>query len=135
MTKQKGLSGFTRFSEWTAYATGHPIAFIGSALMVVVWAAAGPVFGFSDTWQLIANTATTIITYLMVFLIQNTQNRDSRVIHLKLNEVIRALDAAKNELLDADELDDCDLNDLKAEYKGHAKSARGDTSEASSTHG
>ena len=75
-------SQFTRFAKWTARTTGHPVAFIAAMLIIVVWAVTGPLFGFSDTWQLVINTGTTIVTFLMVFLIQNTQNRDSEVMQL-----------------------------------------------------
>lgn len=85
---------FTRFTNWCAYAVGTPLAFILSLLSVVVWAVSGPLFGFSDTWQLVINTATTVITFWLVFVIQNTQNRSDVAIHLKLDEIIRAIDDA-----------------------------------------
>ena len=82
-------SPFSRFAKWTARATGHPAAFVAAALIIVVWGVTGPIFKFSDTWQLVINTGTTIVTFLMVFLIQNTQNRDSHAVQLKLDELIR----------------------------------------------
>jgi low affinity Fe/Cu permease len=81
---------FTGFAKWTSRATGRPAAFVIAVLIILVWAVTGPVFGFSDTWQLVINTGTTIVTFLMVFLIQNTQNRDSEAVQLKLDELIRA---------------------------------------------
>jgi low affinity Fe/Cu permease len=83
-------SPFTRFARWASRATGHPATFVTAVLIIVVWALTGPIFGFSDTWQLVINTGTTIVTFLMVFLIQNTQNRDSEALQLKLDELIRA---------------------------------------------
>ena len=93
-------SPFTRFAKWTSRAAGHPATFAVAVLIILVWAATGPIFAFSDTWQLVINTGTTIITFLMVFLIQNTQNRDSAAVQLKLDELIRAINGAHNGLLD-----------------------------------
>src|SRR5512138_1604672 len=105
MQNTKPQSAFTRFARWTAHVAGQPTTF-GLALMIIVlWGLTGPVFHFSDTWQLVINTGTTIITFLMVFLIQNTQNRDSEATHLKLYELIRAVGGANNSLLDLEELD------------------------------
>src|SRR6187431_1095056 len=92
---------FRVFAKWAAWATGHPLAFVTAVGIIVVWAITGPVFGFSDTWQLVINTGTTIITFLMVFLIQNTQNRDALAVHLKLDEIISALSEADNALMHA----------------------------------
>lgn len=115
---------FTRFSSAAARASGRPMAFLLAALVVLVWLLTGPLFGFSDTWQLVINTGTTIITFLMVFLIQCTQNRDSEAMQIKLDELIRAVRGAKNELLDLEELDEAALDALRAEYELLAESAR-----------
>lgn len=109
---------------------GSPWAFAAAILIIVVWGASGPVFHFSDTWQLIINTGTTIVTFLMVFLIQNTQNRDTKVVHLKLDEIIRALAGARNDLVDLEELSDEELKRLEQEFRqlsekaSNAKEAR-----------
>lgn len=89
---------FAQVSSAAGYATGHPLAFVLSCAAVLLWAISGPLFGFSDTWQLVINTATTVVTYLLVFVIQNTQNRDSAALHLKLDEILRALPQARTEL-------------------------------------
>jgi low affinity Fe/Cu permease len=115
---------FTRFSNIAAHASGRPLAFLLAALLVVAWLVTGPLFGFSDTWQLVINTGTTIITFLMVFLIQSTQNRDSEAMQIKLDELIRAIRPAKNELLDLEELDQTALDALRAEYERLAEVAR-----------
>jgi low affinity Fe/Cu permease len=120
----KPRSAFTRFAKWTAHATGRPATFILAALVVVVWAVTGPVFGFSDTWQLVINTGTTVITFLMVFLIQSTQNRDSEAMQVKLDEIIRAIGNAKNELLDLEELEEKELDEIRETYTTMAKKAR-----------
>jgi low affinity Fe/Cu permease len=117
---------FTRFAKWTAHAAGRPGAFILACGVVIAWAATGPLFGFSDTWQLVINTGTTVITFLMVFLIQSTQNRDSEATQVKLDELIRALGRANNELLDLEELEEADLDRLRAEYLALARTARGE---------
>ncbi len=101
---------FPRFARWTARTVGHTSAFTMALLVVVVWATTGPYFGFSDTWQLVINTGTTVITFLMVFVIQQTQNRDSEAMHVKLDEVIRALRGAQNELLDIENLTEAELD-------------------------
>ena len=100
-------------TEWT----GSTAAFIVAFTVIVVWLVTGPIFHFSDTWQLVINTGTTIITFLMVFLIQNTQNRDARAMHLKLDELIRALKGARNSMVDLEELDDEELERLEKEFK------------------
>jgi low affinity Fe/Cu permease len=115
---------FTVFAKWAARATGHPLAFVLAASTIVGWAILGPLFGFSDTWQLVINTSTTIITFLMVFLIQNTQNRDTAAMHIKLDELIRAVEGAHNALLDLEEMEDSDLDTLRKDYEKLAAAAR-----------
>jgi low affinity Fe/Cu permease len=122
----RSRSWFTRFAKRTAHAAGHPATFCIAVLIIVLWAATGPLFGFSDTWQLVINTGTTIVTFLMVFLIQNTQNRDSQAIQVKLDELIRSLDRAHLALLDLEELDDKDLERICHDYRELAKQARKD---------
>ncbi len=107
---------FRKIANKTAHGVGHPWAFALAAGTVVVWGVTGPLFHFSDTWQLVINTGTTIVTFLMVFLIQNTQNRDSHAIHLKLDELIRANKYARNMLLAAEELTEEELDELQAEF-------------------
>lgn len=119
-------SAFNHFSKWTARATGHPGAFGVACLIILAWAVTGPIFHFSDTWQLVINTGTTIVTFLMVFLIQNTQNRDSTAMQVKLNELIRALQGAHNALLDLEELPQDDLDQIRASYAELAEQARKD---------
>src|SRR5215510_12493079 len=109
-------SWFTRFAKATAHAAGRPASFTWAVGIIVLWAASGPLFGFSDTWQLVINTGTTIITFLMVFLIQNTQNRDSEAIQLKLDELIRATRGAHTALLDMEELEDAELERIRQQY-------------------
>ena len=117
-------SPFSSFAKWTSRATGHPAAFMSAAAIIVVWGVTGPIFQFSDTWQLVINTGTTIITFLMVFLIQNTQNRDSHAVQLKLDELIRAVSGAHNALLDLEGLEEADLERFRARYEGLARAAR-----------
>ncbi len=119
-------SPFSRFARWTALTLGNPVAFVVAVLIIGVWAITGPLFHFSDTWQLIINTSTTIVTFLMVFLIQNTQNRDSEAIQLKLDELIRAVEGAHNGLLNIEELTEEDLTLLKVRYAKLATAARED---------
>jgi len=107
---------FRKVAGKTAHNVGSPGAFVGALTVVVVWAATGPLFHFSDTWQLVINTGTTIVTFLMVFLIQNTQNRDSYALHLKLDELIRANALARNSLMSAEDLTDAELLELHAEF-------------------
>src|SRR3982750_4087794 len=113
MTVTKSSSWFTRFAKWTARAVGQPAAFAFAVSVIIVWAISGPIFGFSDTWQLVINTGTTIVTFLIVFLIQNTQNRDSEAIQVKLDEVIRAIEGADNALLDLEEMDEKKLDEMR----------------------
>jgi low affinity Fe/Cu permease len=119
-------SWFTRFAKSTARAAGHPATFCVAVAVIVLWAVTGPLFGFSDTWQLVINTGTTIITFLMVFLIQNTQNRDSQAIQVKLDELIRSIDGAHLALLDLEELGDEDFARICRDYRDLAKQARQD---------
>src|SRR3989449_2389399 len=111
------LKLFDRFARRVSSASGHPIVFAVGVAVIVVWAISGPVFHFSDTWQLVINTGTTIITFLMVFLIQNTQNRDAKAIHLKLDELIRCNTHARNGLLALEEMSDEDLQHLQGEFE------------------
>jgi low affinity Fe/Cu permease len=115
---------FDRFAKAISRFTGHPVAFSAAAGIIVIWIVSGPIFGFSDTWQLVINTATTIVTFLMVFLIQNTQNRESSAIQLKLDELIRASGGAHNGLLDLEELSEAELEAFRAKYVHIAEAAR-----------
>ena len=108
---------FSRFASRTAQLVGHPMAFFASIVMLLIWAVCGPYFHFSDTWQLIINTGTTIITFLVVFLIQNTQNRDAKALHLKLDELIRSHSPANNDLIDIEKLSDEELDQLEKQYE------------------
>jgi low affinity Fe/Cu permease len=119
-------SPFYRFAKWTARAAGHPAAFGAALLLILGWIATGPAFAYSDTWQLVVNTATTIVTFLMVFLIQNTQNRDAEAMQLKLDELIRATQGAHNVFLDLEELTEHELDRIKARYCELARAARED---------
>jgi low affinity Fe/Cu permease len=116
-TTQSYADSFRQISKKTAEMVGTPAAFLGAVVLIVIWGCSGPFFHFSDTWQLVINTGTTIITFLMVFLIQNTQNRDSRAVHLKLDELIKALRGARNSVIDLDSLSDEQLKELEQEYK------------------
>ena len=117
-------SRFTRFAKVTAHAAGQPATFCVAVAIIVVWALTGPMFGFSDTWQLIINTGTTIVTFLMVFLIQNTQNRDSQAIQVKLDELIRSIEGAHTALLDLEELEEEELDAIRERYERLAERAR-----------
>ena len=114
---------FRVFARRSSVVLGSAWAFAGAVLVIAVWLITGPTFHFSDTWQLIINTATTIITFLMVFLIQNTQNRDAKAVHLKLDEIIRAIKGARNELVDLEELSDEDLKKLEEQFQRLRKKA------------
>ena len=127
MRPSKSTSFFTRFAKWTARATGRPAAFVSAAGIIILWAATGPLFGFSDTWQLVINTGTTIVTFLMVFLIQNTQNRDTEALQVKLDELIRVTEGAHLVLLDLEELDDRQLDRIREIYEKLARQARDDS--------
>jgi low affinity Fe/Cu permease len=126
----KSTSAFSRFAKWTARAAGRPTTFALAALIILIWGTTGPLFGFSDTWQLVINTGTTIITFLMVFLIQSTQNRDSEAMQVKLDEIIRAIGNAKNEVLDLEELEEEDLDEIRETYTEMARKAREGRSKA-----
>jgi low affinity Fe/Cu permease len=113
---------FRKLAHRTSEAAGSSWAFTLAILIIVVWAVSGPIFGFSDTWQLVINTGTTIVTFLMVFLIQNTQNRDAKALHLKLDEVIRALDGARQEIfVDLEEKSDEELKRVKQEIESECE--------------
>ncbi len=120
----KSTSWFMHFAKWTARVTGRPLTFAIAVIIILVWGLTGPLFSFSDTWQLVINTGTTIVTFLMVFLIQNTQNRDSEAIQVKLDELIRAIEGAHNALLDLEELEEKDLDRIRSGYEKLAKHAR-----------
>lgn len=120
---------FRVFARSSAAMLGSAWAFTGAVFVIVVWLITGPTFHFSDTWQLIINTATTIITFLMVFLIQNTQNRDAKAMHLKLDELIRAIKGARNKLVDLEELSDEELSKLEKQFRRLHK-----TSDVTDTH-
>ena len=124
VTTGKPKSWFTHFASRIARATGRPATFALAASVIVVWIITCPIFGFSDTWQLVINTGTTIVTFLMVFLIQNTQNRDSEAIQIKLDEVLRAIEGAHNELIDLEEMDEEQLDHIRARYEKLAETAR-----------
>jgi low affinity Fe/Cu permease len=124
MRPTKSRSWFTRLTKGTAHASGRPLTFVVAFLVIGAWAVTGPVFQFSDTWQLVINTGTTIVTFLMVFLIQSTQNRDTEAIQVKLDEIIRAIGTAQNELLDLEELEEPDLNRIRDSYRQLARDAR-----------
>ena len=124
MRPTKPKSWFTCFAQWTARAAGRPLTFGLAVAVIVVWGVSGPLFGFSDTWQLVINTGTTIVTFLMVFLIQNTQNRDSEAIQVKLDELIRVTAGAHVALLDLEELNDEEVDELRKEYQQLAAQAR-----------
>ena len=115
---------FTRFATATARWTGRPLVFVACCALVILWAVSGPLFGFSDTWQLVINTSTTIVTFLMVFIIQNSQNRDARALQVKLDELIRATRGAHNSLLDLEELEEHELQRFQARYEALARRAR-----------
>ena len=117
-------SRFGRFAKWTERVVGHPRTFVLMLLLILVWAITGPIFKFSDTWQLVINTGTTIVTFLMVFLIQNTQNRDTAAIQTKLDELIRAIEGAHNALLDLEELDESEIEHIRRDYRNLAEKAR-----------
>ena len=120
----QNASWYSNFAKSTAHFCGRPRVFTLAVGVIVVWILTGPLFAFSDTWQLVINTGTTIITFLMVFLIQNTQNRDTEAIQVKLDELIRATQGAHNALLDLEELEQDSLDGFKLKYHGLARAAR-----------
>lgn len=123
----KKKSFFERFSGWAVRATGSSKAFILAVLIVVVWAFTGPIFKYSETWQLVINTGTTIITFLMVFLIQKTQNKDSKAIHLKLNELIASQEGASNRIVDVEDITEAELDQLHKFYAKLSELAKKET--------
>lgn len=120
----KPASLFAKFARVASVYSGKPATFLIAASVIVVWAVTGPLFGFSDTWQLVINTGTTIVTFLMVFLIQNTQNRDTEALQIKMDEIIRATRGARNAVLNLEEMDERDLDEIRAEYLHLAEHAR-----------
>jgi low affinity Fe/Cu permease len=117
-------SPFDRFARWISQFAGHPVAFAAAVALIALWLVSGPLFGFSDTWQLVINTATTIVTFLMVFVIQNTQNREGAAIQIKLDELVRAANGAHNALLNLEELSDAELEAFRSKYLRLAEDAR-----------
>jgi len=126
MRPTKPKSWFSRFAKATARYTGKPLTFMIAVSIILLWGITGPIFGFSDTWQLVINTGTTIVTFLMVFLIQNTQNRDSEAMQVKLDELIRVTKGAQNALLDLEELEEEELDVMRDKYEKIAERARGE---------
>ena len=124
MHPAKSRTLFSRFAKWTANITGKPVSFGLAALVILAWLVTGPIFDYSDTWQLVINTGTTIITFLMVFLIQNTQNRDTQALQVKLDELIRVTEGAHTVLLDLEELEEDELNHIRSRYENLAERAR-----------
>jgi low affinity Fe/Cu permease len=125
MAQGKGpSSGYSQFAKAAAHFCGRPRVFVIAVAVIAVWIVSGPLFGFSDTWQLVINTGTTIVTFLMVFLIQNTQNRDTEAMQIKLDELIRATQGAHNALLDLEELEGDQLDAFQARYQSLASAAR-----------
>lgn len=120
---------FRKFAKWVSSVAGSPYVFVFAIVIVGIWALLGPMFGYSDSWQLVINTGTTILTFLMVFLIQNTQNRDSHAVHLKLDELIKAVDAARNQLIDIEDNSD----EVIATFEEEFESMRVNGEEKSST--
>jgi low affinity Fe/Cu permease len=124
MTPAKSKSWFTRFAKRTAHATGQPAAFTIAVLVVAAWGISGPLFRWSDTWQLVINTGTTIVTFLMVFLIQSTQNRDAEAVQIKLDELLRVTPGAHNVLLNLEELEEHEIERIHMVYAALAEKAR-----------
>lgn len=124
----RNVAWYSRFAKSAAHFCGRPRVFVLAVAVIAAWIVTGPIFGFSDTWQLVINTGTTIITFLMVFLIQNTQNRDTEAIQVKLDELIRATKGAHNALLDLEELEEDSLDAFRAKYEALASEARAELS-------
>jgi low affinity Fe/Cu permease len=118
------LNWYTRFAKFASRMSGKPRTFFLAAMLIAVWLVTGPLFGFSNTWQLVINTLTTIVTFLMVFVIQSTQNRDTEAMHLKLDELIRATKGAHNALLDLEEHEERELDEMRERYEQIAQAAR-----------
>ena len=123
------LPAFSRFARWISSVTGRPFVFLIALAVILAWAVTGPLFHFSDTWQLVINTGTTIVTFLMVFLIQNTQNRESQALQVKLDELIRAVSGARNSLIDLDQLSDEELTRVQGHYAALAKKSKNELRE------
>ncbi|MBI2761279.1 MAG: low affinity iron permease family protein [Chloroflexi bacterium] len=115
---------FSRFARWASRTSGHPSSFMLALLVIFVWALTGPIFSFNNTWQLVINTGTTIVTFLMVFLIQNTQNTENEAIQIKLDELIRAVEGAQNALLNLEDLSEAELDRIRSSYAELARRAR-----------
>jgi low affinity Fe/Cu permease len=126
MRPAKSRSWFTQLAKSTSRATGKPLAFVLALGLILIWLLTGPVFHFSDTWQLVINTFTTVVTFMMVFLIQSTQNRDAEAIQVKLDELLRTTVGAHNALLDLEELEEHELDRIRARYTQLAERARAD---------
>ncbi len=122
----QNTSWYSRFAKASSRFCGRPRVFTCAVALIVLWLVTGPVFGFSDTWQLVINTSTTIVTFLMVFLIQNTQNRDTEAMQIKLDELIRATQGAHNALLDLEDIEEKSLDDFRTKYRALAATARAD---------
>jgi low affinity Fe/Cu permease len=125
---------FRCFAQRSSGVLGSAWAFCGAVLIIILWLVTGPAFHFSDTWQLIINTATTVVTFLMVFLIQNTQNRDAKAMHLKLDELIRAVKGARNQLVDLENLSDDELKNLEAQFQRLRKEAESSRTRSDNGH-
>jgi len=125
----RSTAWYSRFAKSASHFCGRPRIFVLAVLVIAVWIVTGPVFAFSDTWQLVINTGTTIVTFLMVFLIQNTQNRDTEAIQVKLDELIRATNGAHNALLDLEELEEDTLDAFRRKYQALAGAARAELSQ------